>query len=197
MLQQMSSTMEKQLSELTARIYGAAGMEFNINSPRQLGEILFEKAQSADPEKDAQDRGVQHRPGSPGGASQTYELPKLILDYRQMPSSNPPMWMPSRADQPAQREGPHDFNQTGAANRPSVEFRPEPAEYPHPFRHRAPDPRRIRSREGKCPDFSRLLQVELRRLAHLSQDDVWSAAFRSGEDIHERTAREVFSEPSC
>ena len=195
MLQQMSSTMEKQLSELTARIYGAAGMEFNINSPRQLGEILFEKLNLPILKKTRKTGGYSTDQAVLEELAQTYELPKLILDYRQIAKlkSTYVDALPALIN-PRTGRVHTTFNQTGAATGRLSSSDPNLQNIP------------IRSDIGRLirgafvPEKGNVLisadysQVELRILAHLSQDDVLVSAFRSGEDIHERTAREVFSE---
>jgi DNA polymerase I len=80
MLQQMSTVMEKQLAELTNRIYQAAGMDFNINSTKQLGEILFEKLNLPIIKKTRKTGGYSTDQAVLEELAQTYELPKLILD---------------------------------------------------------------------------------------------------------------------
>ncbi len=195
MLQQMSSTMESQLSELTGRIYQAAGVEFNINSPRQLGEILFEKLNLPILKKTRKTGGYSTDQAVLEELAQTYELPKLILEYRQVAKlkSTYVDALPALIN-PKTGRVHTTFNQTGAATGRLSSSDPNLQNIP------------IRSdlgrliRQAFVPEKGNVLisadysQVELRILAHLSQDEVLVSAFRSGEDIHERTAREVFSE---
>ena len=194
MLQQMSSTMEKQLSELTGRIYQDAGVEFNINSPRQLGEILFEKLNLPTLKKTRKTGGYSTDQAVLEELAQTYELPKLILEYRQVAKlkSTYVDALPALIN-PKTGRVHTTFNQTGAATGRLSSSDPNLQNIP------------IRSdlgrliRQAFVPEKGNVLisadysQVELRILAHLSQDEVLVRAFRSGEDIHERTAREVFS----
>jgi DNA polymerase I len=195
MLQQMSAAMEKQLSELTGKIYQAAGTEFNINSTRQLGEILFEKLNLPILKKTRKTGGYSTDQGVLEELAQTYELPRLILEYRQVSKLKS-----TYVDALPALINPHTgrihttFNQTGAATGRLSSSDPNLQNIP------------IRSELGRLirgafvPEKGNVLisadysQVELRILAHLSDDEVLVSAFRSGEDIHERTAREVFSE---
>jgi DNA polymerase-1 len=195
MLQQMSSTMEKQLNELTGRIYQAAGMEFNINSTRQLGEILFERLNLPVLKKTRKTGGYSTDQAVLEELAQTYELPRLILDYRQVAKlkSTYVDALPVLIN-PNTGRVHTTFNQTGAATGRLSSSDPNLQNIP------------IRSDLGRLirgafiPEKGNILisadysQVELRILAHLSQDEVLVSAFRSGEDIHARTAREVFTE---
>jgi DNA polymerase I len=195
MLQKMSSTMERQLSEITYRIYQAAGTEFNINSTRQLGEILFEKLNLPILKKTRKTGGYSTDQAVLEELAQNYELPRLILEYRQIAKlkSTYVDALPALVN-PKTGRVHTSYNQTGAATGRLSSSDPNLQNIP------------IRSELGKLirgafvaekgnllisADYS---QVELRILAHLSQDEVLVKAFRANEDIHERTAREVFSE---
>jgi DNA polymerase-1 len=194
-LQKMSSRMEKQLSEVTSKIYQAAGEEFNINSPKQLGEILFEKLNLPIIKKTRKTGGYSTDQAVLEELAQTYEIPKLILEYRQISKlkSTYVDALPALIH-PKTGRVHTSFNQTGAATGRLSSSDPNLQNIP------------IRSELGRLiraafiPEKGNLLisadysQVELRILAHLSQDEVLVNAFRAGEDIHERTAREVFKE---
>jgi DNA polymerase-1 len=195
MLQKMSGTMEKQLSDLTNRIYQSAGMEFNINSTKQLGEVLFEKLNLPNKKKTRKTGGYSTEQAVLEELAQTYELPKLILEYRQVAKlkSTYVDALPALINSKTGRVHT-SFNQTGAATGRLSSSDPNLQNIP------------IRSELGKLirgafvPERGNLLisadysQVELRVLAHLSEDPVLVNAFNAGEDIHDRTAREVFSE---
>jgi DNA polymerase-1 len=194
-LREMSAAMEKNLSDLTGRVYRAAGMEFNINSPKQLGEILFEKLNLPVLKKTRKTGGYSTDQGVLEELAQTYELPRLILEYRQVAKLKstyvdalPALIRPETGRVHA------SFNQAGTATGRLSSSDPNLQNIP------------IRSETGRLiraafvPEKGNLLisadysQVELRVLAHLSGDEVLVDAFRAGEDIHDRTAREVFSE---
>jgi DNA polymerase-1 len=197
MLQSMSAEMEKQLSDLTNRIYRAAGTEFNINSPKQLGEVLFERL-NLQPDKGRKKTrktgGYSTEQAVLEELAQTYELPRLILEYRQVAKlkSTYVDALPALINQRTGRVHT-SFNQTGAATGRLSSSDPNLQNIP------------IRSELGRLirgafvPEKGNLLisadysQVELRVLAHLSEDPVLVKAFQTGEDIHDRTAREVFS----
>jgi DNA polymerase-1 len=195
MLQKMSAEMEKQLADLTNRIYQAAGMEFNINSTRQLGEVLFEKLNLPVLKKTRKTGGYSTDQAVLEELAQTYELPKLMLEYRQVTKlkSTYVDALPALIN-PKTGRVHTSYNQTGAATGRLSSSDPNLQNIP------------IRSELGRlirgafvpekgnrmiAADYS---QVELRILAHLSEDEVLVSAFRAGEDIHDRTAREVFSE---
>jgi DNA polymerase-1 len=195
MLQQMSAAMEKQLAALTGRIYRAAGMEFNINSTKQLGEVLFDKLNLPVLKKTRKTGGYSTNQAVLEELAQTYELPRLVLEYRQISKlkSTYVDALPALIH-PKTGRIHTSFNQTGAATGRLSSSDPNLQNIP------------IRSELGRLirgafvPEKGNLLiaadysQVELRILAHLSEDEVLVRAFRADEDIHERTAREVFSE---
>lgn len=195
MLGQMSATMEKRLADLTGRIYQAAGMEFNINSPRQLGEILFEKLNLPILKKTRKTGGYSTDQAVLEELAQTYELPRLILEYRQVAKlkSTYVDALPALIN-PRTGRVHTTFNQTGAATGRLSSSDPNLQNIPI----RSDLGRLIRGafvpEEGNVLISADYSQVELRVLAHLSRDEVLVSAFRSGEDIHERTAREVFTE---
>jgi DNA polymerase-1 len=195
MLQQMSSAMETQLAALTGRIYQAAGVEFNINSTRQLGEVLFERLNLPILKKTRKTGGYSTDQAVLEELAHTYELPRLILEYRQVAKlkSTYVDALPALIH-PKTGRIHTSYNQTGAATGRLSSSEPNLQNIP------------IRSELGRLirgafvPEKGNLLisadysQVELRVLAHLSEDKVLISAFRAGEDIHDRTAREVFSE---
>jgi len=194
-LREMSASMEKMLADLTGRVYQAAGMEFNINSPKQLGEILFEKLNLPVLKKTRKTGGYSTDQGVLEELAQTYELPGLILEYRQVAKLKSTYVDALPALISPETERVHaSFNQTGTATGRLSSSDPNLQNIP------------IRSEMGRLiraafvPEKGNLLisadysQIELRILAHFSGDEVLVDAFRSDEDIHERTAREVFSE---
>jgi DNA polymerase I len=194
-LQKMSSEMETRLVELTHRIHQAAGTEFNINSTKQLGEILFEKLNLPILKKTRKTGGYSTDQAVLEELAQTYELPKLILEYRQVAKlkSTYVDALPVLIHHETGRVHT-SFNQTGAATGRLSSSDPNLQNIPI----RSDLGRLIRgafiAEKGNLLISADYSQVELRILAHLSQDEVLVNAFRAGEDIHDRTAREVFSE---
>jgi DNA polymerase-1 len=194
-LDSLSSEMQARLAELTERIYEAAGTEFNINSPKQLGEILFERLNLPILKKTRKTKGYSTDQAVLEELAQSYEIPKLILDYRQHAKlkSTYVDALPALID-PETGRIHTTYHQTGAATGRISSSDPNLQNIPV----RTELGRRIR--EAFVADRGHLLvsadysQIELRVLAHLSEDDVLLEAFRNNEDIHDRTAREVFGE---
>jgi DNA polymerase I len=193
-LQKMSAEMEKRLAELTGKIYEAAGTTFNINSPKQLGEVLFEKLNLPSAKKTRKTGGYSTDQAVLEELAESYDIPRLILEYRQVAKlkSTYVDSLPALI-QPDTGRVHTSFNQTGAATGRLSSSDPNLQNIP------------IRSELGRLiraafiPDSGNLLisadysQVELRVLAHLSRDQVLMDAFQKDQDIHDRTAREVFS----
>ncbi|MBM3789107.1 MAG: DNA polymerase I, partial [Acidobacteria bacterium] len=194
-LRHLSEGMEGELEQLTKKIYGAAGTEFNINSPKQLGEILFEKLNLPTVKKTRKTKGYSTDQSVLEELAQSYELPRLILEYRQIAKLKSTYidTLPRLMD-PLTCRVHTSFNQTGAATGRLSSSEPNLQNIPV----RTELGRRIRG--AFVPDRGSLFvsadysQVELRVLAHLSRDDVLLDAFRTNQDIHERTAIEVFGE---
>ena len=194
-LRSLSAEMEKQLSDLTRRIYEAAGVEFNINSPKQLGELLFEKLNLPMHKKTRKTKGYSTDQAVLEELGESYELPRLILEYRQFTKlkSTYVDVLPTLIHPDTGRVHT-SFNQTGAATGRLSSSDPNLQNIPI----RTELGRRIRgafvSEKGNRLISADYSQVELRVLAHLSEDEVLTDAFLNNEDVHERTAREVFSQ---
>jgi DNA polymerase-1 len=195
LLQSLSTEMEEQIAGLRQKIYKSAGIEFNINSTKQLGEVLFEKLNLPMTKKTRKTKGYSTDQAVLEELAQSYELPQLILDYRQFAKlkstyvdSLPALIHPSTGRVHT------SFNQTGAATGRLSSSDPNLQNIPI----RTELGRRIRGafipEQGNLFVSADYSQVELRVLAHLSEDNVLMEAFRKDEDIHERTAREVFGE---
>ncbi len=192
-LRELSLDMEKQLADVTARIYTAAGTEFNINSPKQLGEILFERLNLPAAKRTRKTGGYSTDQAVLEELAASYELPRMILEYRQVAKlkSTYVDSLPALIDPETGRIHTF-FNQTGTAtgrlssSEPNLQNIPVRTDLGRLIRSAfIPEPGNI----FLSADYS---QIELRVLAHLSGDEVLNAAFRQNEDIHERTAREVF-----
>jgi DNA polymerase-1 len=192
-LRELSSRMEKELEELTRRIYEQAGTEFNINSPKQLGEVLFEKLNLPTSKKTKKTKGYSTDQAVLEELALSYELPRLILDYRQLAKlkSTYADALP-RLVHPETGRLHTSFNQTGTATGRLSSSEPNLQNIPV----RTEIGRSIRGafvpEEGSLLVSADYSQVELRVLAHLSQDPVLLDAFRNDQDVHERTALEVF-----
>ncbi|HZM43247.1 MAG TPA: DNA polymerase I [Burkholderiales bacterium] len=192
LLRELSREFGTKMMEVEARAHAEAGQPFNLNSPRQIQEILFEK------------RGLPVLKKTPGGTPSTDEdvleqlaldhpLPKLILEYRGLSKlkSTYTDKLPGMIN-PATGRVHTTYGQavavTGrlASNDPNLQNIPI----------RTAEGRRIRE-AFIAPGGSTIVsadysQVELRIMAHISQDASLLAAFASAEDIHRATAAEIF-----
>jgi DNA polymerase-1 len=192
----MSREMGTQLDELTRRICELADCEFNINSPRQLGEILFDKLNLPRPRKLRKSGQYSTAVEILEELAQQHELPKLVLEYRQLSKFKSTYIdvIPKLID-PKTGRLHTSFHQAAASTGRLSSSNPNLQNIPV----RADLGRKIRGAfiaEPGCwfvsADYS---QVELRILAHLSGDARLAEAFSAGEDIHRRTAAAVLGLP--
>jgi DNA polymerase I len=192
-LAEMSQSMEKEVRRLEKEIWELAGVEFNCNSPTQLAEILFDKL-NLEP---AAKRG---RPKSRSTAVEVLEelsarhpLPKKVIEYREFTKlkSTYVASLP-KLIHPVTGRLHTSYNQTGTATGRLSSSDPNLQNIPI----RTELGREIRAafvaEEGKILLSADYSQIELRIMAHFSKDPVLVEAFRNGEDIHARTAQEVF-----
>jgi DNA polymerase I len=191
----MSVEISGELDALTARIYELAGEEFNINSPRQLGVILFEKLNLPPSRKLRKSGQYSTSVEILEELAETYELPRLILDYRQRAKfrSTYVDVLPTLLGEDGRLHT--SFNQTGAATGRLSSSDPNLQNIPI----RTEMGRKIRAAfvpaEGSTLLAADYSQVELRILAHLSGDSGLIDAFLHGADIHRSTAAEVMGIP--
>ncbi|MEW6381624.1 MAG: DNA polymerase I [bacterium] len=188
----MSRELDIRLQELTRQIHTLAGETFNIDSPKQLGYILFDKLRL--PVKKRTKNGFSTDVDVLTELAQKqYELPLVMLEYRQLKKlkSTYVDALPCLINNQTGRVHT-SFNQTVTATGRLSSSEPNLQNIPI----RTELGRRIR--EAFVPEKGCVLlsadysQVELRILAHLSQDPILIRAFQQGEDIHTRTACEIF-----
>ncbi len=174
---------ERQLGLLTTDIHRMAGREFNLNSPRQLGVLLFDELKLKPGRKTEKTRSYSTSLEVLEELAEIHELPRRVLEYRSLQKlkSTYVDSLPALIHQATGRVHT-SFNQAVAATgRLSKQGR--------------------QIRKAFIPDPGHLLlsadysQIELRVLAHLCGDPALVEAFRAGEDIHRRTAAEVFGLP--
>jgi DNA polymerase-1 len=196
--EKMSVELESELQKLTAQIYELAGVEFNINSPRQLGEILFDKMNLPSFKKTEKQRAASTRVDVLEELAASFPLPKKVLEYRSL-SKLKGTYVDALPNLVHPKTGRlhTTFHQTVAATGRLSSSDPNLQNIPV----RTDLAQRLRRAFVAAPG-SRLLsadysQIELRVLAHLSRDPALIEAFRAGEDIHDRTARQVFGESSA
>jgi DNA polymerase-1 len=192
-LAEMSRELEGQLGSLTLRIHELAQGPFNINSPHQLREVLFDRLALKSGKKTAKTRAASTAEEVLEELAQHHEICRKILEYRglQKLKSTYVDALPALVNPRTGRIHAF-FNQTVAATGRISVTDPNLQNIPI----RTAEGRRIR--EAFVAERGRLLlsadysQIELRILAHLSGDATLIETFRRGEDVHDRTAREVF-----
>jgi DNA polymerase I len=195
-LERMSNEMGTQLDELTRRICEIADCDFNINSPRQLGEILFDKLNLPRPRKLRKSGQYSTAVEVLEELAAQHELPRLVLEYRQLSKfkSTYVDVIPKLIDPKTQRLHT-SFHQAAASTGRLSSSNPNLQNIPV----RADLGRKIRGafipENGWWFISADYSQVELRILAHLSGDERLAEAFSAGEDIHRRTAAAVLGLP--
>jgi len=192
-LERLSLEIEKSLKEFEAKIHAEAGEVFNINSPKQLGVILFDKLDLPVVKKTKS--GYSTDVSVLEELADKHPLPKMLLEYRQLSKLNSTYVSSLPQDIYSKTGRIHtSYNQTVAATGRLSSSDPNLQNIP------------IRTELGReirkafiAPQGSLLLaadysQIELRLLAHLSGDPALRSAFENGEDIHARTAAEIFGQ---
>ncbi|HXE14332.1 MAG TPA: DNA polymerase I [Bryobacteraceae bacterium] len=189
----LSKRLDAEIEQIAGQIYELAGKTFNINSPQQLGKVLFEDMALPAPFKYGKGKVISTAADVLESLAPNYPIAQLVLDYRQIAKLKgtyvdalPLLIRPSTGRLHT------TFNQAGAAtgrlssSNPNLQNIPIRTETGREIRAAfIPDP----GWQLVTADYS---QIELRLLADMSQDPVLLGAFRKGEDIHTRTAAEVF-----
>lgn len=192
-LRALSDTFAKQMNEIESRIYDLAGEAFNINSSQQLGAILFEKLGLPVQKKTKKKTGYSTDVDVLTTLADKHELPASVLRYRSL-SKLKSTYTDALLEliHPETGRIHTSFNQTVTATGRLSSSDPNLQNIPI----RTEEGRQIRSafipRDGwemLSADYS---QIELRLLAHYSEDPILVQAFQEDEDIHMRTATEVF-----
>jgi DNA polymerase-1 len=195
-LERLSILMDVEIGRLTEEIHVLAGREFNIGSPQQLGRVLFEEMKLPAPVKYGKGKTVSTAADVLEDLAVEHGIARKVLEYRSHTKLKGTYVdaLPALID-PVTGRIHTSFNQTGAAtgrlssSNPNLQNIPIKTELG----------REIRAAFVPRPGWKLLVadysQIELRLLAHMSKDPVLVAAFRSGEDIHTRTAAEVMGVP--
>jgi DNA polymerase-1 len=191
----LSEELGGDLRRLEQEITRVAGMEVNLNSPRQLATVLFDKLQLPIVKKTktgpSTDADVLEQLAAMG-----YELPRLILEYRELQKLKNTYvdTLPERINAKTGRIHT-SYNQAGAATGRLSSAEPNLQNIPI----RTPRGEAIRAgfipREGWVFLVADYSQIELRIMAHLSEDPAFIEAFRQGGDIHRQTAALIFNVP--
>ncbi|MBS1839869.1 MAG: DNA polymerase I [Acidobacteria bacterium] len=192
-LEKMSQSMEKEVRRLEKEIWELAGAEFNVNSPAQLAEILFDKLNLATAAKRGKAKSRSTAAEVLEELSAAHPLPGKVIEYREIAKlkstyvdSLPKLIYPETGRVHT------SMSQTGTATGRLSSSDPNLQNIPI----RTELGREIRAafvaEKGKVLLSADYSQIELRVMAHFSKDPVLIDAFRNGEDIHARTAQEVF-----
>ena len=194
-LHALSKELERELDRIMASIAGLAGGEFNINSPKQLATVLFEKLGLKPLRKTK--TGYSTDEDTLTQLATQHDLPAQILNYRSLSKlkSTYVDALPELVN-PETKRLHTSLNQTVAATgrlsstEPNLQNIPVKGEYGLRIREAFIAPK---GHTLLCADYS---QIEPRILAHLSQDPRLIEVFEKGEDIHMATAMEIFGVPS-
>lgn len=196
-LQSLSKDLENDIKDLEAKIYKDAGEEFNIGSPKQLGEILFDKMKLVDKPKKTKTGQYSTAEDVLSYLAKDHEIIQHVLDYRGL-SKLKSTYIDALPEQvePTTGRVHTDYMQTVAAtgrlssNNPNLQNIPIRTERGRQVR-KAFVPRN-EEYSLLAADYS---QIELRIIAALSQETTMIEAFKNGEDIHASTASKVFNIP--
>ena len=195
-LARMSVELEREIGTKAKEIYQAAGMEFNVGSPKQLGDVLFNRMNLPKPVKYGKGRTISTAVDVLEELAENHAIARMVLDYRQLTKlkSTYVDALPALIS-PATGRLHTTFGQTGTATGRLSSANPNLQNIPI----RTELGRGIRAAFIAEPghvlltaDYS---QIELRLLAHFSGDALLVEAYRRGDDIHTLTASQVFGVP--
>jgi DNA polymerase-1 len=191
-LAEMGERLTVEMGQVSEQIFAGSGHRFNINSPKQLGDVLFNKMHLPKPIKYGRGKVVSTAVDVLEELAQHNEVPRQVLQYRQLAKlkSNYIDSLPLLAD--AEGRVHTTFNQVGTATGRLSSTNPNLQNIPI----KTELGREIRAAFIAAPgnvlisaDYS---QIELRLMAHFSEDPLLVKAFAHGDDIHTLTASEVF-----
>jgi len=194
-LRDMGSRLTIDIDTLAERIYTDSGHRFNINSPKQLGDVLFNRMDLPKPMKYGKGKVVSTAQDVLEELAENHPIAALVIEHRQLQKLKSTYLdqLPSLAD--AEGRIHTTFNQVGTATGRLSSTNPNLQNIPT----RTAIGREIRTAFIAAPgnllmsaDYS---QIELRLMAHFSQDPLLLNAYRTGIDIHTLTASEVFGIP--
>jgi len=195
-LNAMSERLSSEMQRVGEEIFASSGHRFNINSPKQLGDVLFNKMGLPKPLKYGKGKVVSTAQDVLEELAEHHAAPRMVLEYRQLAKlkSNYVDSLPLLAD--ADGRVHTTFNQVGTATGRLSSTNPNLQNIPI----RTELGREIRAAFIAAPghtlisaDYS---QIELRLMAHFSADPLLTNAYATGQDIHTLTASEVFGVPA-
>jgi len=192
-----SQRIEQELARRTAQIYEIAGGEFNINSPKQLSEILFDRLQLPVLKRTGTSRAASTAVEVLEELALAHDLPRMILEWRALTKLKG-----TYIDALPQLVHPDTgrvhtcFNQAVAATGRLSSSDPNLQNIPIKTALGREIRRAFIADPGNVLISADYSQIELRVLAHLAEDETLIEAFRRGDDIHDQTASKVFGADS-
>jgi DNA polymerase-1 len=193
-LAEMSAKLAGDVKRLERTVHEMAGVEFNVNSPKQLGDVLFNRMGLPRPFKSGKGKTVSTAQDVLEGLAAEHEIARRVLEFRQL-SKLKSTYVDALPLLCRNGRLHTSFNQTVAATGRLSSTNPNLQNIPI----RTELGREIRAAfvaaEGKQLVGADYSQIELRLLAHYSQDPLLLEAYRTGMDIHALTASEVFGVP--
>jgi DNA polymerase-1 len=195
-LEEMSRRLQRDVQAKAGEIYARAETEFNINSPRQLGDVLFNRMNLPKPVKYGKGKTISTAQQVLEELAAEHEIARMVLDYRQLSKlkSTYVDALPVLLNAATGRLHT-TFDQTNTATgrlsskNPNLQNIPIRSELGREIRAA------FTAEEGHVLLAADYSQIELRLLAHFSQDLLLVEAFRRGDDIHSLTASQVFGVP--
>ncbi|MBQ8575426.1 MAG: DNA polymerase I [Clostridia bacterium] len=193
-IEEYGAVLEKQINALVEQIYNLAGEEFNINSPKQLGIVLFEKL--GIPAKKKTKSGYSTNADVLEALAEDYPIVALVLEYRTLAKLKstycdglkkcvaPDGRIHSTLNQTETRTG------RISSTEPNLQNIPVRSEVGRELR------KFFVAKDGCVLVDADYSQIELRVLAHIANDERMLAAFNEGDDIHTITASQVFNMPT-
>jgi DNA polymerase-1 len=191
-LSAMSTRLAVEMDTLAERIFASSGHRFNLNSPKQLGDVLFNRMALPKPSKHGKGKVISTAQDVLEELAEHHPVPALVLEHRQLAKLRSTYLdsLPNLVDSEGRVHT--TFNQVGTATGRLSSTNPNLQNIPV----RTALGREIRAAFIPAPgnlllsaDYS---QIELRLMAHFSQDPLLLNAYRTGQDIHTLTAAEVF-----
>lgn len=196
-LARLSSRIAADMERVSSRIFETAGRQFNINSPKQLGEVLYTHLGLPAPAARGKTKSLSTAQDVLEQLAESHEVPRLVLEFRHLAKlkSNYVDALPALADEESRVHTTFQAAATATGRlssiNPNLQNIPVRSELGREIRAAfvaAPGTRMLSA------DYS---QIELRLLAHFSEDPLLLHAYRNGEDIHTLTASEVFGVPAA
>jgi DNA polymerase-1 len=193
----MSQRLKLDINSKAREIYDKCGVEFNVNSPKQLGDVLFNKLNLPKPIKYGKGKTISTAVDVLEGLAGEHEVPRMVLDYRQLSKlkSTYVDALPALLNSCTRRLHT-TFNMAGSATgrlssvNPNLQNIPKKTELGREVRAA------FIAESGHVLLSADYSQIEMRLLAHFSGDKLLVAAYRAGEeDIHRLTASQVFGIP--